>query len=141
MELILIVIIIILLLGGFALLFWRAGRGIFDIEPLANKLDNLRDFQERTDRSVRDEIGRSRTETLTQSQQERTELAQSFKSFEDSVQARLSELTAATENKIEALRLIIDEKELFRMAELKIRRARDEVGLLMDKGIIAPYKE
>ena len=110
MELILIVIIIVLLLGGFALLFWRAGRGIFDIEPLANKIDNLRDFQERTDRSIRDEIARSRTETLTQSQQERTELAQSFKSFEDSVQARLSELTAATENKIEALRLIIDEK-------------------------------
>jgi malate dehydrogenase (oxaloacetate-decarboxylating) len=38
-------------------------------------------------------------------------------------------------------RLKIDEKELFRMAEMKIRRARDEVGLLMDKGIIAPYKE
>jgi malate dehydrogenase (oxaloacetate-decarboxylating) len=38
-------------------------------------------------------------------------------------------------------RLKIDEKELFRMAETKIRRARDEVGLLMDKGIIAPYKE
>ena len=38
-------------------------------------------------------------------------------------------------------RLTIDEKELFKMAEMKIRRARDEVGILMDKGIIAPYKE
>jgi malate dehydrogenase (oxaloacetate-decarboxylating) len=38
-------------------------------------------------------------------------------------------------------RLKIDEKELFKMAETKIRRARDEVGLLMDKGIIEPYKE
>ena len=38
-------------------------------------------------------------------------------------------------------RLRIDEKELFRMAEMKIRRARDEVGLLMEKGIIKPYKE
>ncbi|MBA4390913.1 MAG: malate dehydrogenase [Syntrophus sp. (in: bacteria)] len=38
-------------------------------------------------------------------------------------------------------RLKIDEKELFKMAETKIKRARDEVGLLMDKGIIAPYKE
>ncbi|MDD5244512.1 MAG: NADP-dependent malic enzyme [Syntrophorhabdaceae bacterium] len=38
-------------------------------------------------------------------------------------------------------RLKIDEKELFRMAEMKIRRARDEVGILMEKGIIAPYKE
>jgi len=33
------------------------------------------------------------------------------------------------------------EKELFRMAELKIKRARDEVALLMEKGIIEPYKE
>ena len=38
-------------------------------------------------------------------------------------------------------RLKIDEKELFKMAEAKIRRARDEVGLLMEKGIIAAYSE
>jgi malate dehydrogenase (oxaloacetate-decarboxylating) len=38
-------------------------------------------------------------------------------------------------------RLKIDEKELFKMAEMKIRRARDEVGLLMEKGIIEQYKE
>ena len=37
--------------------------------------------------------------------------------------------------------LKIDEKELFKMAEMKIRRARDEVGLLMEKGIIKPYNE
>ncbi len=38
-------------------------------------------------------------------------------------------------------RLKFDEKELFNMAETKIRRSRDEVGLLMEKGIIAPYTE
>ena len=38
-------------------------------------------------------------------------------------------------------RLKIDEKELFKMAESKIRRAREEVGLMMEKGIIEPYKE
>ncbi|HEX2967227.1 MAG TPA: NADP-dependent malic enzyme [Syntrophorhabdaceae bacterium] len=38
-------------------------------------------------------------------------------------------------------RLRIDEKELFSMAEAKIRRARDEVGLLMEKGIIQTYRE
>jgi DNA recombination protein RmuC len=75
-----------------------------------SRLDNLRDFQERTDRSVREEIARSRAEVQVQAQQERTELAQSFKSFEGSVQMRLSELTAATEKKIEAVRLVVDEK-------------------------------
>jgi malate dehydrogenase (oxaloacetate-decarboxylating) len=38
-------------------------------------------------------------------------------------------------------RLQFTEKELFQMAETKIRRARDEVGILMEKGIIEPYKE
>jgi malate dehydrogenase (oxaloacetate-decarboxylating) len=38
-------------------------------------------------------------------------------------------------------RLKFTEKELFNMAEAKIRRARDEVGILMEKGIIPPYKE
>ena len=38
-------------------------------------------------------------------------------------------------------RLKFTEKELFQMAETKIKRARDEVGLLMDKGIIEAYVE
>jgi malate dehydrogenase (oxaloacetate-decarboxylating) len=38
-------------------------------------------------------------------------------------------------------RLKLTEKELFQMAETKIRRARDEVGLLMEQGIIPPYQE
>jgi malate dehydrogenase (oxaloacetate-decarboxylating) len=38
-------------------------------------------------------------------------------------------------------RLKFGEKELFSIAEKKIRRAREEVGLLMEKGIIAPYEE
>jgi malate dehydrogenase (oxaloacetate-decarboxylating) len=38
-------------------------------------------------------------------------------------------------------RLKFSEKELFQMAEFKIKRARDEVALLMEKGIIEPYKE
>ncbi len=38
-------------------------------------------------------------------------------------------------------RLKFSEKELFTMAEFKIKRARDEVALLMEQGIIEPYKE
>ncbi|HOJ71832.1 MAG TPA: NADP-dependent malic enzyme [Syntrophorhabdaceae bacterium] len=38
-------------------------------------------------------------------------------------------------------RLSFSEKELFQMAETKIKRARDEVNLLMEKGIIPPYNE
>jgi malate dehydrogenase (oxaloacetate-decarboxylating) len=38
-------------------------------------------------------------------------------------------------------RLKLSEKELFAGAEAKIRRARDQVGILMEKGIIRPYQE
>lgn len=110
MELILIIVIIVLILSGFFLVIWRTGRHSADITPLTHKIDNLRDFQESMDRSMRDEIARSRTEQQTQAQKERTEIIQSFKLFEDSVQTRLSELTAATEKKMEAVRLTIDDK-------------------------------
>jgi malate dehydrogenase (oxaloacetate-decarboxylating) len=38
-------------------------------------------------------------------------------------------------------RLKLSEKELFNMAETKIRRAREQVGLMMERGIIQPYIE
>lgn len=104
------IVVIILVLGGFALLLWRTGRRFADFSLLMGRIDNLRDFQERTDRSVREEIARSRAEARTQAQQERTEITGSFKLFEDSIQNSLSDLTAATEKKIEAVRLVIDNK-------------------------------
>ncbi|PKN52940.1 MAG: DNA recombination protein RmuC [Deltaproteobacteria bacterium HGW-Deltaproteobacteria-13] len=127
MEFILIIIVIIVLIG-FVLLYWRAGRNGVDLTPLMNKMDTLRDSQERTDRSVRDEIARSRAETQTSSQQERTELAAALKSFGDTVQQSIAQiarmqndqfesfsrqmslLTATSEKKMEDIRLVIDEK-------------------------------
>lgn len=38
-------------------------------------------------------------------------------------------------------RLTFSEKDLFQMAETGIRKARDQVGFLMEEGIIEPYKE
>jgi len=110
MEFILIIAMIVLALAGFALLVWRTGPRSAGFSLLAGRIDSLRDFQERTDRSVRDEIARSRAESQTQAQQERAEITRSFKLFEDSMQNRLSELTSVTENKIEAVRQIIDNK-------------------------------
>lgn len=126
MELILITIILILLVICFVVLFLRAGRDSVDLTPLINKLDMLQNFQERIDRSVRDEIAMFRAETQTQAQQERTELAGSLTSFGDSVQAhmaaiadlqrnqlegfaaRLSLLTTTNEQKLEAVRQVVD---------------------------------
>ena len=127
MEIILYIILVILLIIV-VLLVWQLKRSSIDWTPLSLRLDALQDGQERTDRSVRDEIARSRSEMQTQSQQERTELAGSLKSFDDSVQTRmtgiakiqndqmesfarqLTALTTANEQKLDNIRLEIDAK-------------------------------
>ena len=127
MEIILYIILVILLVIV-VLLVWQFKRSSIDWTPLTTKFVALQDAQERTDRCVREEIARSRTESQTQSQQERTELAGSLKSFEDSVQTRmagiakiqndqmesfarqLNMLTAANEQKLDNIRLEIDAK-------------------------------
>ena len=90
MELILIIIILILLVIGFVVLYLRAGRASADLTPLINKLDMLQNLQERTDRSVRDEIAKFREEIKTGAHQERAELTVSLKSFSDSVEQKMT---------------------------------------------------
>ncbi len=127
MEIILI-IVLILTAAVFVLQIWLTKRGSVDLSPLAGKLDSLQGLQERTDRSVRDEIAGFRAEIQIRAHQERAELASSLKSFGDSVQksmaeiaglqrcqlegfaAQLSVLTVTNEQKMDAVRLIVDEK-------------------------------
>ncbi|MDD4240859.1 MAG: DNA recombination protein RmuC [Smithellaceae bacterium] len=127
MEIILYIIVALLLIVV-VLQFVQLGRRPVDWSPLATKLEALLDAQERTDRSLRDEIARSRAEARRSSQEERTELAGSLSSFSDCVQARMADiagnqndqlesfsrqlglLTAANEKKMEDIRGIIDDK-------------------------------
>ena len=127
MEIFLYIILVFLLIIVL-LQFWQFRRSSIDWTSLVGKLDALRDAQERTDRSLRDEMARSRAETQSQSQQERTELAGSLTSFGDSVQTRMTDiakmqndqmesfarqlslLTASNEKKMEDIRLMVDEK-------------------------------
>ena len=125
---ILFYILAVLLLIVVLLQLVQLRRRPVDWSPLAAKLEALLDAQERTDRSLRDEMGRARSEARASSQEERTELARTLASFSDSVQARLADsakiqndqlesfsrqlglLTAANEKKLEDIRGIIDEK-------------------------------
>ena len=127
MEIFLYIILLFLLIIV-VLQFWLLKRSFIDLTPLAGKLNALQDAQERTDRSMRDEIARSRAETQLQAQQERVELTGALKSFGDSVQTRMADiakiqndqmesfarqlslLTTSNEKKMEDVRLVIDEK-------------------------------
>src|SRR5450759_784050 len=130
MEILLLALILFFVLIVLALQFWpsRRSSGSIDLKPLERQLDALQSSQERTDRSVRDEIAQFRAEMQKQAHQERAEVAGSLKSFGDSVQARMAEiaglqrnqlesfaaqlslLTTTNEQKMEAVRLVIDEK-------------------------------
>ena len=127
MEIILYTILVFLLII-IVLQFVQLRRNAVDLTPLAARLDALIDAQERTDRSVRDEIARSRAEAQLSSQQERTELTRSLTSFGDSMQTRLADigkmqndqmesfarqltlLTSTNEKKMDDIRLVIDGK-------------------------------
>lgn len=125
---ILLYIILVFLLIIVVLQFLQFKRRSIDLTPLAAKLEALEEAQERTDRLLREELARSRTEGQAQSHQERAELSSSLKSFGDTVGARMADiariqneqlesfarqlalLTAANERKMEDIRLIIDAK-------------------------------
>jgi len=127
MEIILIVILILLAVV-LVLQIWQLKNSAVDLSPLTSKLDALQNLQERTDRSVRDEIAKFRAEMQTGAYQERAELTQALKSFGDTVEARMAQsaglqhsqmegfaaqlavLTTTNDQKMEAVRLIVDEK-------------------------------
>jgi DNA recombination protein RmuC len=100
MEVALVVILIFLLII-LALQIWQAKHGSVPIslKPFEKQLDSLQSSQERTDRSVRDEITKFRAEAQMQAHQQREELAGSLKGLGDSV-----------EQKMESVRLVIDGK-------------------------------
>jgi DNA recombination protein RmuC len=103
MELILIIIILILLVIGFVVLYLRVGKDSVDLTPLINKLDMLQNFQERTDRSIRDEISKFREEMKTGAHQERAELTVSLKSFSDSVEQKMTVVGQLVDEKLKQI--------------------------------------
>ncbi len=127
MDIFLYIILAVLLLVV-ALQIFLIRRGGVNLSPLESRLDALRDSQERTDRSVREEIARSRAEVQSYSQQERTELAGALQSFGEALQKsitsiatlsneqlesfarQLNHLTAANEKKLDDIRVEIDTK-------------------------------
>ncbi len=94
MEMLLLAVILFFVLIVLALQFRpsKHSSGSIDFKPLERQLDAVQSSQERTDRSVRDEIAKFRAESQTQARQEREELAGSLKSFGDSVEQKMEAL-------------------------------------------------
>jgi DNA recombination protein RmuC len=105
MEIILIVILVILM-AVLALLIWlvlRVRGSLADLTPLYGKIDALHGQQERTDRSVREEIAQFRAEMKTGAHQERAELTVSLKSFSDSVEQKMAAVGQLVDEKLKQI--------------------------------------
>jgi DNA recombination protein RmuC len=105
MEIFLYIILICLLIV-IVLLIWLALRGrgnLADLAPLYGKIDALHGQQERTDRSVRDEISKFREEMKIGAHQERAELTVSLKSFSDSVEQKMAAVGQLVDEKLKQI--------------------------------------
>jgi len=80
----------------------RSGAGA-DLGPLQARLDAIERGQERTEREFRDEFGRSREESRSESKALRQEVTGSLKGANDSVLHRIAELVALDQKQMEAL--------------------------------------
>jgi DNA recombination protein RmuC len=105
-----------------------SGNQSIDLNPLLNRLDSLEKGNERTERTMKDEIGRQREETANQSRALREELNASLKGAGDSTinslgeigkaqrgqletfSAQLSKLTESNEKKLGELRTVVETK-------------------------------
>ena len=99
-------IILICLMIIIVLLIWQVMRGrgsAADLTPLYGKIDALQGQQERTDRSVREEIAQFRAEMKTGAHQERAELTVSLKSFSDSVEQKMAAVGQLVDEKLKQI--------------------------------------
>jgi DNA recombination protein RmuC len=96
------VLLIAAVIGVFLLLSRRPEK---EFSPLLLRLESLEKNQERTERSVREEIAKNREETGQSGKQQREEIAASLKNFNDSVLKAMSEIAGGQRQQLEAFAL------------------------------------
>jgi DNA recombination protein RmuC len=72
-----------------------------DLSPMLARMDTLEKFQERTERSVKEEIGRNRQETAEQARGLREEVQGSLKNSTDSLVQSIERISAAQRQRLE----------------------------------------
>lgn len=80
------------------------------LEQVQVRMDALDKGQERTERTIRDELGRSRQEAAEGGRQLRGELAASLKGVGDSVVLAVGELGGQQKGQLETLRVVVDQR-------------------------------
>jgi DNA recombination protein RmuC len=99
---VLIIIIVILLLGSLVLqvIFMRSSKGM-DLSPALAKFESLEHLQERTERSLKDEIAGNRKESFAQAQALREEVQNSFKNSGDSLVQSVNAISSGQQQRLQ----------------------------------------
>ena len=108
----LIVILMLIVIGLlWALLRRQSTINPTVIEPMLEDLQSAHEkAQERTERTVRDEMGRNREEAATLARQSREELAGSLKNVGDTLNQQLLGLTKTNLEKLDAMRETVEQR-------------------------------
>ncbi|MEY2579306.1 MAG: recombination protein RmuC [Verrucomicrobiota bacterium] len=96
--------------GIVAVVFALARRGRKDDAELINRLELLERAQERGERLIREEMGRSREENANAAKTQRGELTASLESVRGIVDLRLKQLQEDNTGQLEKMRATVDEK-------------------------------
>jgi DNA recombination protein RmuC len=135
MEIFLYIILICLLIIIVLQFLWSR-RGPVNLAPLEGKLDSLQSSQERTDRSVREEIAQFRAETKMGAHQERAELTVSLKSFSDSVEQKMAVVGQLVDEKLKQIQED-NTRQLDRMRET----VDEKLQSTLDKRLSESFKQ
>ncbi|MHB1769033.1 MAG: DNA recombination protein RmuC [Phycisphaerae bacterium] len=79
-------------------------------DALKAPLENLEKSLEKMERSIRDDLARSREESTTTAQKAREELAASLKNVGDSLNRQLAGLTLSTEQRLDTVRNAVEQR-------------------------------
>jgi DNA recombination protein RmuC len=127
-DLLLFVALALLIIAVIALLILLRKSFKADSPLLASRLDTFEKAQERTERTVREEVAQNRDELSKAAKEQRQELSEAFKTFGDSVIQRMTDvaimqkgqfeamsnaigkLSDSNEKKLEAVRQTVDDK-------------------------------
>jgi DNA recombination protein RmuC len=102
LEVLAIVTVVLLLVVVVLAVLILRHKGDLKLEPLNSRFENLVGLQERTERTVREEIARNRDESATQARNLRDEVQISLKTTSDSLVKTLDGITSAHGKQFEA---------------------------------------
>jgi len=107
-DILLAVALVLLLINLILAIVLLSRRPRADVSALQPRFDSLQSNQERTERALREELGRNREEAASASKQLREELSGKVSAFGDSLQSRLAEIAGLQQKQLEALRTAVD---------------------------------